>query len=513
MGRKKITTKEFIERSLITHPEYKIESYSKSIYDGTNSKPIIICPKHGEYKQLAQHHLNGSSCPKCGGPGTAKADTLEDFISKSKAKFGNETFLYTNTEYINYWTKVIITCPKHGDFSKDPRNHFAGQGCPSCSGIRGQGTDGFIRKAKEVHGEIYDYSKFVYTKPKGKSIIICSKHGEFEQSATHHLNCSQGCPKCGEGCRTSRQTTEISEWLKSLNIEHIVNDRSSIKNKENGHFLELDIYIPSKNLAIEFNGTIWHSIGAKYPILGVDENFKLTNDGRKLKNKHIQKFKLCEESGILLLQIDEHLWNNPIKKEIWKSIISSKLGIHKKIYARNTEFIEISKEQARDFLDSYHLQGGGECGSYRYALMHEGEIKAVMTFRDHEKKNLNLCRLAFRTGETVIGGANKLLKNSIKYIPDLPIVSFSNNQYSNGSIYKKLGFEKVSDLSISYQWIVDGKVLNKRNCRKHNGTIAKIVGESYIQSDTEHVNMWRGGARCLYDAGYQKWILNFPIPY
>lgn len=91
--------------------------------------------------------------------------------------------------------KVIITCPIHGDFEQCPEKHLKGFGCPVCSGRDGITTEKFIKRAKEIHGNKYDYSKVDYKDNKTKVTIICPKHGEFEQAPSNHLR-SCGCRKC-----------------------------------------------------------------------------------------------------------------------------------------------------------------------------------------------------------------------------------------------------------------------------------------------------------------------------
>ena len=99
-------------------------------------------------------------------------------------------------------TKVKILCPDHGEFEQLPSHHIKGQTCPKCAvnsraSKHKYDTKTFIEKAKETHGDKYDYSEVDYTSSKAKVKIICPKHGEFEQSPAKHLN-NQGCYKCGK---------------------------------------------------------------------------------------------------------------------------------------------------------------------------------------------------------------------------------------------------------------------------------------------------------------------------
>lgn len=102
---------------------------------------------------------------------------------------------YSKTVYVNSYTKVIITCRVHGDFKQTPANHLNGHGCPSCTGHHVPNTKECIEKFKKIHGDRYDYTKVVYVKALSKVIIICKKHGEFQQKPSKHM-AGQGCVKC-----------------------------------------------------------------------------------------------------------------------------------------------------------------------------------------------------------------------------------------------------------------------------------------------------------------------------
>jgi hypothetical protein len=120
--------------------------------------------------------------------------TTEDFIRKARLVHG-EKYDYSKAEYNGDRNKIIIICPKHGEFLQSPYNHLEGKGCPKCVG-RGLTKEDFIKEAKTIHGEKYDYSKVVYGKSTDKVIIICPEHGEFEIQPTIHLNNKRGCTKC-----------------------------------------------------------------------------------------------------------------------------------------------------------------------------------------------------------------------------------------------------------------------------------------------------------------------------
>jgi len=119
--------------------------------------------------------------------------SADGFIQRAKVIHGDK-YDYSKVEYINTKTSVIIICPTHGEFEQAAYNHTRGYGCPSCRGLP---LEAFIQRAKSVHGDKYDYSKVVYKNVYSKVIIICKKHGEFEQAAYNHTR-GYGCPICAK---------------------------------------------------------------------------------------------------------------------------------------------------------------------------------------------------------------------------------------------------------------------------------------------------------------------------
>jgi hypothetical protein len=554
-GRKWLTLEEFISKAKKIHGDKW--DYSKVIIRKSTSKIILTCPVHGDFTQIARNHLIGLGCRKCSSTSNGeriRTKAKNIFIARSK-KIHSGKYTYEGTKYKSAMNKVSITCPTHGEFKQTPAKHLSGQGCPKCgidkrgSSIRvglkkflskahqihgdkyeynqlpssfivheklkiccqihgvfrqlasshllGMGcrkcgfeksreirkitTKDFISKAERVHGKIFDYSSVEYTTAKTKVKIFCRKHGLFTQDPDHHLH-GQGCLRCANQFSTPHQ--EIAEYIKLLGIELVTNIRTIIPPKE------LDIWIPSHRLAIEFNGDYYHSC----------TNINNTRD----KNKHLNKYRMCMKEGIQLLQIAESEWKNPTQQMVWKSIISSRLKVHKKkISARNTKFEKIGINEANEFLTSNHLQGGSKFIRWAFGLKYNGKLVAVVAFSRYQNNRLALVRLAFLHNTTIVGGSSRLLKNSIIHLPKKDIITFSDNRYSKGDIYAILGFEKDKEIPPSYQWYYKNNILNKRKCRHKE--LPKLLGNKYDPTKTEHENMFNAGARCLYDAGYIRW--------
>jgi hypothetical protein len=129
--------------------------------------------------------------------GGTKKSTKEDFITKAKEIHGDK-YDYSKVDYKNNKTEVCIICPIHGEFYQTPKNHLSGRGCPKCSGNKKYTKEDFVQESSKVHGYKYDYSKVVYKNNKTDVCIICPIHGEFYQAPKNHLS-GQGCPICANG--------------------------------------------------------------------------------------------------------------------------------------------------------------------------------------------------------------------------------------------------------------------------------------------------------------------------
>ena len=199
-------------------------NYDKSVYVNTSTKIEIVCPIHGSFWQTPQQHLKGNGCPKCGliSRANKRKMGIETFIKKAKDVHGDK-FDYSKVEYVNSREKVCIICPKHGEFWQTPHSHLI-YGCAKCSTEEVHNkqrftTESFIEKAREIHGDKYDYSKVNYINGKNKVIIICPEHGEFEQNAHSHLS-GYGCKKCSYEKLKHYQQSTTEEFIEKSKKIH-----------------------------------------------------------------------------------------------------------------------------------------------------------------------------------------------------------------------------------------------------------------------------------------------------
>jgi hypothetical protein len=186
-------TKEYIENATLVHGN--LYDYSNLNFINSKNKVSIICKKHGEFKQDPYNHLYGAGCPNCAKEiKICKQKNFANTFAEKAQKVHNDNYDYSKVNYINSLSKVIIICKKHGEFEQTPSHHLQGQGCPLCRGSYSKNTE-FIKKAIILHGDVYEYSKVNYINSLSNVIIICKKHGEFEQTPTSHLS-GHSCQKC-----------------------------------------------------------------------------------------------------------------------------------------------------------------------------------------------------------------------------------------------------------------------------------------------------------------------------
>ena len=240
LSKKKATTiQEFILKAREVHGDKY--DYSKVEYINNHTKICIICPEHGEFWQTPYNHLRGFGCLKCS---VRNYYSNEEYIESIKLMHGDE-FIYNKVSFSGMNNKICVICPKHGEFFPMARNFLKGSKCPKCiSQKRKYSQSDFILKAREVHGDKYDYSKVEYKDSKTKVYIICPKHGGFWQKPYDHLR-GRGCTLCKE----SSLEKEIRCFLEKNKINFLYQYKMPWLGKQS-----LDFYLPDYNVAIECQG-------------------------------------------------------------------------------------------------------------------------------------------------------------------------------------------------------------------------------------------------------------------
>ena len=294
----KITTEDFIRKAREIHGDKY--DYSKTIYTNARSKVTITCPIHGDFEQIARNHTHGMNCPDCALE--AKFSNTEDFIEKAKKVHGNK-YNYDKVNYINAEKEVTIVCPIHGDFEQTPHHHLQGRGCKECSAERKakslrSNTEEFVKRARKIHGNKYNYDKVEYVKADEPVIITCPIHGDFSQLPSGHLH-RRGCPKCSE----SRLEEDLRVYLENNKINYKTQVTWDWLIYESNQ--KVDFYLPDFNIVIEAQG-LQHFRNVEF--------FDKNNSLEKRIEMDNNKQNLCIEHGIKVYYYSNIIKENLVNK-------------------------------------------------------------------------------------------------------------------------------------------------------------------------------------------------------
>ncbi len=273
---------------------------------------------------------------------------------------------------------------------------------------------------------------------------------------------------------------EITDWLNSFGF-NFKPDRNILQGKE------IDAFDENLNIGIEYCGLYWHN--------------ELSSNNIT-RSYHYNKYKVCKHKGIRLITIFEDEWisRNSQCKNFIKSILN-KNSI--KVFARKCEVKKIGKIEFQSFCEKYHIQGANNLAIVCYGLFFNNDLIGGMSFGRHHRngRDLILDRLCFKDDITVIGGSSKLFNACCKWAKDQgydQVISWSDNRWSAGGVYDKLGFTLVSDGKPDYSYVD----LTKKCVRKSKQSQKKVVPSK----ETERQICLENGLVRIWDCGKKKWI-------
>jgi hypothetical protein len=349
---------------------------------------------------------------------------------------------------------------------------------------RSSNLDEFVKRAHGIHGHTYDYSRAVYVNSDTKLLIICHKHGPFEQRPSHHLHFKNGCPQCAFSTITSVQQQMIADYIKNdLGIKVDLNHVMACG-------LHLDIVSLERKIAIEYHGGYWHSNGPE----------ELANP--YLKNRHLVKLKKATEEGFRLYQFFDHEVSRSLA--VVKSMIAHAFGFSQKLQARKLRFAVVDQSTAKTFFNANHI-GGSQPADLCFGLYDNSELISALSLK-RRKEDFELIRYATLLGKVVVGGLSKMIKNSGPSIGYFPIFSYANCRYSNlNGGYASAGFQYAGHTKPGYRWWLNNNYHDRRSFQKHK---LKKKLNSFVENKTEAENMFAAGYRRVWDAGHFKYVYN-----
>lgn len=334
------------------------------------------------------------------------------------------------------------------------------------------------------HLNKHNISKTEYIKLYGNNLISKSTHDKLSKiTITNNIN--------KKPTWVSKPELEIRNFLEENGVEYIGNDRKILGGKE------LDFYIPKQNLAIEYNGLFWHTEGMN----------------NKTKYSHLEKLEQCKKRGIKLIQIFEDEYVN--KKEIVLNKLKHILNIKnnggiKKIDGRKTKIKEIDKITAKQFLNSYHIQGFGR-GSVYLGAFFENELIAVMSLKKIKKfgDDWELNRVASNYNYLCRGVVGKIFNFFIKNFNPSYVKSFADRRWTineENNLYIQLGFsfEEYTPPDYSYY----SSKIDKYNRLHKFGFRKKILNKKYDfpLEMTEREMVEKLGCIKIWNCGLIKYI-------
>ena len=445
-----------------------------------SSTPVTIgCPAHGEFYQAPRHHILGNvGCKKCR---REQACSPSNSIIQQSREVWGDRWDYTEAECPDgYRGNITLRCREHGAFTGDISNHLRGNvSCVPCRDHGNLTTDEVIRRSKEVWEDRWDYSKTRYVRQLEKVTFTCREHGDFEQYTDAHFRGGVGCSKCSWS-KVSKGEKEVLEYIKSLGLHPEENVKGLFPDSPK---VEVDIWVPTLSVAIEFNGIYYHS-----------EKFRTPD-------YHYTKFKLAQDRGITLLQIWEDDWR--LKPTIIKRHLRQVLRVsrEKKVNGRDLLVRPVSLIQAREFLNKYHIQGYANASVHLGAFESSGELVALASF----KKSLGDYSLVrYATSCNVRGGHSKIISRFEKDFSYSNLVTFADLTFGSGSLYRRTGWVEDRLLPPDYRYVV-------KNVREHKFKYRLVKFKNdpdlkFLEGATERELAQMNGMLRIYDAGKIKFV-------
>jgi len=480
------TTEDFIKQARAVHGD--TYDYSKVNYTKSTELVTIICKKHGEFSQTAVTHTQGSGCTKCAN--ASKNDYRKTTLSDVKAKLANGVTV-VEEEYRAGDKKINLWCSEHGGFTINKTRITQNTMCPKCNLRKVQDSlsvsfDEFEKRAIAQHSDRYRYDPSSYTQITNKVSIHCPEHGWFSQKALDHTNQAHGCPVCRTN-KDSKPQVVISQTLDRFGIDNVRNYKIGDTR------FEVDVFIPSLNIGIEYNGLYYHS--------------------QRLRNSssvHLDKMKLAEKAGIRLIQ----LFSDEVeqRESAVTSFIMNIIGVNRafKIYARTCTIEEVSQQNANDFYDTCHIQGAYRSG-INYGLYYKNVLVACMTFsaRGSGRRALNATEYElarYASSESVVGGASRLFKKLRVLTSANKVITFSDNRLFTGGMYEILGFVKTNVYGPNYSYVDTSGKSRIHKSRFQHSRLKDLFGSNYDATKTERENCEANGYYRIYDCGLTKWV-------
>lgn len=368
-----------------------------------------------------------------------------------------------------------------------------GSGCPICAGrIIVVGENDIPTRFPSIAAEWFDRNTVSLDLLSPGSNLKCwwkcSTCGhEWQTQPNYRCFQGYGCPECFKNGR-SYSEDDLFDYI-SARVDGAEVQRH-VKGLLDGQ-KEVDVFVPSKNVAFEFNGLYWHAEG----FVG--------------RTYHRDKVVEARKHGIRLIHIWEDDWEN--RRAVMERFINTVLGVDErdKVGARECQVAEVSREDATRFLNCNHLLKAPRVTGRAWGLWHGDELVAVLLSKKH-KNGYEITRYA--TSKNVRGGFTRLLAQLERQLCQEgggTITTFSDNSHSDGHLYEVAGFSKDGDVAPDYMYAT------AHGDRKHKFNFRKAKFKSnpnlkYKEGLTERELAELNKLFRVYDAGKIRWVKQVP---
>lgn len=471
--------------NVITKSQFESEKFGKlrmefpqDLHSGSDKTASWVC-ECGRKTVAAVKSVVGGSTKSCG-----RCNSIEKHLI-ADSKFGRLSMKNPETVTKGSGKKVVWVCDCGVEKSIQIRKVVGGH-ITSCGQCSHAVKSDFEEFAEKLHDLTFEY-------PINKDDNLVSWFGPQQDISSGGKPIDAKCPVCGTirkvrfsdicrgvgltcGCSTNRVSMgqrSLHKFLEDVGLspemEHKVGS------------MTYDIYVPSKQMLIEYNGLKWHSMPNS-------------------KQRDIKKFKFAIDNGYEILVIFEDEWL--FKRKIFENLIKNRTGICSPMSARakSCEITRTTSKIADNFYNNNHYIG--PCKSnVNYGVNLNGQPVAFASFKRptrQSKYDWELVRMASDPSVRVHGIWGKIIKEFCKDYNPKSIVTFADLRLFSGRTYERIGFKFDGAVPSSYYWTKRQKRYNKSSLRKPPG---EKRTESEIRTDQGYAKIW--------DVGKSRYVFTF----
>lgn len=264
--------------------------------------------------------------------------------------------------------------------------------------------------------------------------VTCLKHGHQQVRKLINVVNLPHCLICTG--TFSQPQHDINDYVRSLGVDTVINDRTVLSP------LELDIWIPEKNVAVEFNGLYWHC--------------ELNRGPQHVDEKH----RLAREAGITLLTVYEDEWRD--RRAIVEGMIKARLGLASRVHTRKLRIVDLSVDDSHEFFDAAHLEGNVDVIASFGLVDAQGQVVSALSLRHpfHPQqqsmtKYAEIARFATKPGLSAPGALSKLIKRAERWAQahdKVGLISYVDARVGSGAAFEACGFSCTHETSPVFWW-------------------------------------------------------------